>query len=172
MAPMNFYSSLLWQGAALSCAFFLNWQLHVKICLVLWKLVLAILWGVFEIFSLSFYSGSKDKIFVVKISPYMPDKLITAGVKHMKFWHKAGKWRSLKIFKYYVIRNILLYRHKIFLSMLLCCYRWRSDWEEGWHREDRDHDVCSIWLDRGDGVFRDMHWRHLHLEGHVASEDS
>lgn len=21
----------------------------------------------------------------------MPDKLITAGVKHMKFWHKAGK---------------------------------------------------------------------------------
>ncbi|KAJ3613029.1 hypothetical protein NHX12_019285 [Muraenolepis orangiensis] len=34
--------------------------------------------------------GSKDKIFVVKINPYMPDKLITAGVKHMKFWHKAG----------------------------------------------------------------------------------
>lgn len=35
--------------------------------------------------------GSKDKIFVVKINPYVPDKLITAGVKHMKFWHKAGK---------------------------------------------------------------------------------
>ncbi|KAG7238574.1 hypothetical protein INR49_030847 [Caranx melampygus] len=34
--------------------------------------------------------GSKDKIFVVKINPYLPDKLITAGVKHMKFWHKAG----------------------------------------------------------------------------------
>lgn len=34
--------------------------------------------------------GSKDKIFVVKINPYMPDKLITAGIKHMKFWHKAG----------------------------------------------------------------------------------
>lgn len=42
-------------------------------------------------FSVSFYRGSKDKIFVVKINPYMPDKLITAGVKHMKFWHKAGK---------------------------------------------------------------------------------
>lgn len=42
-------------------------------------------------FSISFYRGSKDKIFVVKINPYMPDKLITAGVKHMKFWHKAGK---------------------------------------------------------------------------------
>lgn len=42
-------------------------------------------------FSVSLYRGSKDKIFVVKINPYMPDKLITAGVKHMKFWHKAGK---------------------------------------------------------------------------------
>ncbi|KAG7466406.1 hypothetical protein MATL_G00164500 [Megalops atlanticus] len=39
---------------------------------------------------LSAVRGSKDKIFVVKINPYMPDKLITAGVKHMKFWHKAG----------------------------------------------------------------------------------
>lgn len=38
-----------------------------------------------------FFRGSKDKIFVVKINPYLPDKLITAGVKHMKFWHKAGK---------------------------------------------------------------------------------
>lgn len=27
----------------------------------------------------------------MKINPYLPDKLITAGVKHMKFWHKAGK---------------------------------------------------------------------------------
>ncbi|XP_016101621.1 echinoderm microtubule-associated protein-like 5 [Sinocyclocheilus grahami] len=34
--------------------------------------------------------GSKDKIFVIKVNPYMPDKLITAGVKHMKFWHRAG----------------------------------------------------------------------------------
>lgn len=40
---------------------------------------------------LLFSSGSKDKIFVVKINPFLPDKLITAGVKHMKFWHKAGK---------------------------------------------------------------------------------
>ncbi|XP_057714633.1 echinoderm microtubule-associated protein-like 5 isoform X2 [Corythoichthys intestinalis] len=39
---------------------------------------------------LSVMCGSKDKIFVVKINPYLPDKLITAGVKHMKFWHKAG----------------------------------------------------------------------------------
>nr|XP_040055346.1 echinoderm microtubule-associated protein-like 5 isoform X5 [Gasterosteus aculeatus aculeatus] len=39
---------------------------------------------------LSTMRGSKDKIFVVKMNPYLPDKLITAGVKHMKFWHKAG----------------------------------------------------------------------------------
>ncbi|XP_072221520.1 echinoderm microtubule-associated protein-like 5 isoform X3 [Leuresthes tenuis] len=39
---------------------------------------------------LSAMRGSKDKIFVVKINTYLPDKLITAGVKHMKFWHKAG----------------------------------------------------------------------------------
>ncbi len=45
----------------------------------------------FNNFSLFVYRGSKDKIFVIKINPYMPDKLITAGVKHMKFWHRAGK---------------------------------------------------------------------------------
>ncbi|XP_016361551.1 echinoderm microtubule-associated protein-like 5 isoform X5 [Sinocyclocheilus anshuiensis] len=39
---------------------------------------------------LSTIRGSKDKIFVIKVNPYMPDKLITAGVKHMKFWHRAG----------------------------------------------------------------------------------
>lgn len=60
----------------------------------------------------------------------------------------------------------------MFLSMLVCYHRWRSDWEEVQHREDRDHDVCSIWLDRGNGVFWHMHRRHLHMEGHVFSEDS
>lgn len=25
----------------------------------------------------------------------MPDKLITAGVKHMKFWHRAGKTMAM-----------------------------------------------------------------------------
>ncbi|KAI4568505.1 hypothetical protein MJT46_008303 [Ovis ammon polii x Ovis aries] len=39
---------------------------------------------------LSVARGSKDKIFVVKMNPYVPDKLITAGIKHMKFWHRAG----------------------------------------------------------------------------------
>lgn len=44
-----------------------------------------------HILSCYFFRGSKDKIFVVKINPYLPDKLITAGVKHIRFWHKAGK---------------------------------------------------------------------------------
>uniref|UniRef100_G1KXP8 EMAP like 5 n=1 Tax=Anolis carolinensis TaxID=28377 RepID=G1KXP8_ANOCA len=39
---------------------------------------------------LSAARGSKDKIFVVKVNPYMPDKLITAGIKHIKFWRRAG----------------------------------------------------------------------------------
>uniref|UniRef100_A0A8C7F8N6 EMAP like 5 n=1 Tax=Oncorhynchus kisutch TaxID=8019 RepID=A0A8C7F8N6_ONCKI len=39
---------------------------------------------------LSAIRGSKDKIFVIKVNPYCPDKLITAGIKHMKFWHKTG----------------------------------------------------------------------------------
>ena len=38
-----------------------------------------------------YFRGSKDKIFVVKMNPYVPDKLITAGIKHMKFWRRAGK---------------------------------------------------------------------------------
>ncbi|KAH0502383.1 Echinoderm microtubule-associated protein-like 5 [Microtus ochrogaster] len=39
---------------------------------------------------LSVARGSKDKIFVVKMNPYVSDKLITAGIKHMKFWRRAG----------------------------------------------------------------------------------
>ncbi|XP_045677967.1 echinoderm microtubule-associated protein-like 5 isoform X1 [Phyllostomus hastatus] len=39
---------------------------------------------------LSTTRGSKDKIFVVKMNPCVPDKLITAGIKHMKFWRRAG----------------------------------------------------------------------------------
>lgn len=25
------------------------------------------------------------------MNPYVPDKLITAGIKHVKFWRRAGK---------------------------------------------------------------------------------
>ncbi|KAM9714304.1 echinoderm microtubule-associated protein-like 5 isoform 3-T3 [Dama dama] len=39
---------------------------------------------------LSVTRGSKDKIFVVKMNPYVPDKLMTAGIKHIKFWRRAG----------------------------------------------------------------------------------
>ncbi|XP_069772417.1 echinoderm microtubule-associated protein-like 5 isoform X2 [Narcine bancroftii] len=39
---------------------------------------------------LSSVRGSAEKIFVVKLNPYMPDKLVTAGIKHIKFWQRAG----------------------------------------------------------------------------------
>lgn len=50
-------------------------------------------------------------------------------------------------------------------------YRWGSDWAEGEYGEDRDYDVCGVWLDGGDGVLGDLHRGHLHLEGLVPYED-
>ena len=38
--------------------------------------------------------GHKDKIFAVKWDPHAPSgSLITAGVKHLKFWTLAGRWQ-------------------------------------------------------------------------------
>ncbi|XP_043551898.1 echinoderm microtubule-associated protein-like 6 isoform X1 [Chiloscyllium plagiosum] len=34
--------------------------------------------------------GHKDKIFVVKYNPHHVDKLVTVGVKHIKFWQHTG----------------------------------------------------------------------------------
>ncbi|WAR18910.1 EMAL6-like protein [Mya arenaria] len=34
--------------------------------------------------------GHKDKIFVVKWNPFDPNKLISVGIKHIKFWTQAG----------------------------------------------------------------------------------
>ncbi|NWU55111.1 EMAL6 protein, partial [Dromas ardeola] len=34
--------------------------------------------------------GHKDKIFVVKCNPHHVDKLVTAGMKHIKFWQQTG----------------------------------------------------------------------------------
>ncbi|GCB64382.1 hypothetical protein scyTo_0011737, partial [Scyliorhinus torazame] len=34
--------------------------------------------------------GHKDKIFVVKCNPHHVDKLVTVGIKHIKFWQHAG----------------------------------------------------------------------------------
>ncbi|XP_048374588.1 echinoderm microtubule-associated protein-like 6 isoform X9 [Sphaerodactylus townsendi] len=34
--------------------------------------------------------GHKDKIFVVKCNPHHADKLVTVGMKHIKFWQQAG----------------------------------------------------------------------------------
>lgn len=34
--------------------------------------------------------GNKDKIFCIKWNPHVTDKLVTVGVKHIKFWSQAG----------------------------------------------------------------------------------
>uniref|UniRef100_H3AL06 EMAP like 5 n=1 Tax=Latimeria chalumnae TaxID=7897 RepID=H3AL06_LATCH len=49
-----------------------------------------ILWDWKKGEKLSASRGSKEKIFVVKINPFMHESIVTAGIKHMKFWHRAG----------------------------------------------------------------------------------
>ncbi|XP_013915817.1 PREDICTED: echinoderm microtubule-associated protein-like 5 [Thamnophis sirtalis] len=34
--------------------------------------------------------GHKDKLFVVKCNPHHADKLVTVGIKHIKFWQQTG----------------------------------------------------------------------------------
>ena len=41
------------------------------------------------------FRGHKDKIFVIKWNPLETDKLITVGVKHIKFWTIAGASQSV-----------------------------------------------------------------------------
>ena len=38
----------------------------------------------------SYFRGHKDKIFVLKWNPHDLDKLVTVGVKHIKFWTQTG----------------------------------------------------------------------------------
>uniref|UniRef100_A0AAX7TW25 EMAP like 6 n=1 Tax=Astatotilapia calliptera TaxID=8154 RepID=A0AAX7TW25_ASTCA len=40
--------------------------------------------------------GHKDKIFVVKCNPMVTDKLVTVGIKHIKFWQLAGGGLTFK----------------------------------------------------------------------------
>ncbi|XP_075907401.1 echinoderm microtubule-associated protein-like 6 isoform X4 [Nelusetta ayraudi] len=40
--------------------------------------------------------GHKDKIFVVKSNPFRMDKLVTVGVKHIKFWQHSGGGLTFK----------------------------------------------------------------------------
>lgn len=35
--------------------------------------------------------GHKDKIFCIKWNPHGSEKLVTVGVKHIKFWNQVGK---------------------------------------------------------------------------------
>lgn len=34
--------------------------------------------------------GHKEKIFVAKSNPFRMDKLVTVGVKHIRFWQHSG----------------------------------------------------------------------------------
>ena len=36
--------------------------------------------------------GHKDKIYQIKWNPFDNTKLVTVGVKHIKFWVQAGKF--------------------------------------------------------------------------------
>lgn len=51
----------------------------------------------------------------------MPDKLITAGVKHMKFWHRAGKSMARSILIRIYLKMVLSFQNalhpKCFLSV-------------------------------------------------------
>ena len=38
-----------------------------------------------------FGRAHKEKVFVVKCNPMLMDKLVTVGIKHIKFWQHAGK---------------------------------------------------------------------------------
>ncbi|XP_031434832.1 echinoderm microtubule-associated protein-like 6 isoform X2 [Clupea harengus] len=40
--------------------------------------------------------GHKDKLFVVKCNPLLMDKLVTVGMKHIKFWQLAGGGLTFK----------------------------------------------------------------------------
>ena len=40
---------------------------------------------------LFYFRGHKDKIFVIAWNPHENNKLITVGVKHIKFWTQAGE---------------------------------------------------------------------------------
>ena len=42
--------------------------------------------------SLVVFRGHKDKIFVAKWNPFDNNKLVTVGVKHIKFWSQAGDY--------------------------------------------------------------------------------
>lgn len=40
------------------------------------------------------FRGHKDKIFVIKWNPFEHNKLVTVGVKHIKFWTQTGIYKT------------------------------------------------------------------------------
>lgn len=63
--------------------------------------------------------GHKDKIFVVKCNPHHVDKLVTVGMKHIKFWQQTGT--VLNILYVVCLRlSILLIQEHYVLSLRIC----------------------------------------------------
>jgi hypothetical protein len=50
----------------------------------------------FEDFFKIFCRGHNDKIFCLRWNPYDDDRFVTVGVKHIKFWTKAGGGMTAK----------------------------------------------------------------------------
>jgi hypothetical protein len=52
---------------------------------------------IFRRFSLDFFfRGHNDKIFCLRWNPYDDNLFVTVGVKHIKFWTKAGGGMTAK----------------------------------------------------------------------------
>lgn len=113
--------------------------------------------------------GHKEKIFVVKCNPLLNDKLVTVGIKHIKFWQHAGTCPESNDRR----KNASLLWSHFYLPLCLCSRR-RSDIQARCVQErqpTRDHDVGVLWPQWGAGLLRSCHRRCLHLEGTSAAEN-
>lgn len=63
--------------------------------------------------------GHKDKIFVVKCNPHHVDKLVTVGMKHIKFWQQTGTILNILYLIYLRICIFLIQEHQV-LSLRIC----------------------------------------------------
>lgn len=71
-------------------------------------------------FNFYFYCrGHKDKIFVVKCNPHHVDKLVTVGMKHIKFWQQTGTVLNI-LYLIYVRMCVFLIQECHVLSLRIC----------------------------------------------------
>lgn len=60
------------------------------------------------------FRGHKDKIFVIKWNPFEHNKLVTVGVKHIKFWTQTGTCNLLEVLTVFIR---LLYMCNVSLNL-------------------------------------------------------